>query len=87
MMPTLPFVKFCAAAMVAALLAGCANGPPPWITAASANAVSLRWWSDEGSIAQAEQVADAHCALYGRSARLAQDQKSGSAEIADYDCR
>ena len=78
--------RFCSVLLPVALLAGCAGGPP-WTTAQSSNAISLRWWSDDGNIAQAEQVADAHCALYGRNARLAQDQKVGSAEIANYDCR
>jgi hypothetical protein len=85
-MRVLSSLGFASAVFVATLVAGCAGGPP-WVTAASPNAVALRWWSDEGTIAQAEQVADAHCALYGRSARLTQDQQIGSAEIANYDCR
>jgi hypothetical protein len=77
--------RLCAPLVCAALLAGCSG--PPWVTAQSPDQISLRWWSDDSTIAAAEQVADAHCARYGRSALLAQDQKSGSAEIADYACR
>jgi len=62
-------------------------GGPPWTMWQSPSEISLRWWSDENTIAGAQGIAAAHCGAYGRSAQLLQDEKSGSAEIAHFACR
>ncbi|HVC57749.1 MAG TPA: hypothetical protein VND95_17500 [Stellaceae bacterium] len=67
-------------------LTGCAGGPP-WPEAASRDAITLRWYPDEISAAEAQQVAEAHCAPARRIAAIAAVERDGSAEIATYRCR
>jgi hypothetical protein len=68
-------------------LAGCAGPPgPPWPEIASPGGITLRWYPDEVSEAEAQQVAAAHCAVADRNARMAALERDGSAEIARYRC-
>lgn len=92
MLPALRLVLF----IPAFALAGCAGlapdpqwtAPgPPWPVAVAPGAITLRWYTDTTSEAQAKQVADAHCARSGRPAALIRAEQSGSAEIATYRCQ
>jgi hypothetical protein len=68
-------------------LAGCGGGPP-WTTSQTPDSITLRWWADSRTTAaEAEQVAELHCAASGRHAALADTEQSGSAKIAHYRCR
>lgn len=60
---------------------------PPWPVAVAPDAITLRWYTDTTSEAQAKQVADAHCAPTRRTAALARAEQSGSVEIATYRCQ
>ena len=74
------------AALIA--LAGCAGPPgPPWPGVVSPNNITLRWYPDETSTAEAQLAADAHCAMSGRRAGLAAVEQNGSVQVADYRCR
>jgi hypothetical protein len=75
------------AAGIAALLGLSACSGPPWVLAKSEHDISLRWYSDNTPSAAADQVAELHCASWGKSAELASAIKDGSAQIAQYRCR
>ena len=65
-------------------LSGCAD--PPWTMAQSPGAIHLRWYPDLTSPAEADQVAELHCAHVGRRAVLASNRRDGSAETATWLC-
>jgi hypothetical protein len=77
-----------ALAVLLAALAGCADAPP-WIQAASADRIVLRWYPRDIDAGQAEAQlkADAHCTQTGRRATLVTTGMSGSVQIATYECQ
>jgi hypothetical protein len=54
--------------------------------ARSPGAIDLRWYPDATSSAEADQVAQLHCARSGRRAVLAESEDDGSAETATWRC-
>jgi len=75
-------------ALVATLFLGLAAcSGPPWTLSESPDAIALRWYPDEISIAAAEEAAELHCRSWGKTAELAHDARDGSAEVAQYRCR
>lgn len=87
------------AVAIAAAVAGCAGPPlapyaqavapagPPWVTAVSPDLVALRWYTGQTPVAAAGDVAEAHCAAFGKVAVLVADEEEGGAQTARYDCR
>jgi hypothetical protein len=77
-------------ALLFAALAGCAD-MPPWVQAASADQIMLRWYPSETNPlttqAAAQARADLHCAQTGRRASLVTTQLSGSVQLATYACQ
>ena len=67
--------------------AAAAQAGPPWPIAMSRDAITLRWYADEVSENQAQQIAAAHCATTGRRAALGSLELNGSIEIGNYFCR
>jgi hypothetical protein len=65
---------------------GACSGPP-WTMSKSPDAIVMRWYPDETSMAAADQRAALHCWSWGKTAQLASDDRSGSAEEAQYRCR
>ena len=70
-----------------ALLGLAACGAQPWILSTSPDAITVRWYPDETSVLAAGQLAAQHCQAWGKVARLDDDSRDGSAEIARYLCR
>lgn len=71
--------------LLSAALGGCSG--PPWVEAASANAITLRWYPQQVSARAAQQVANAHCmASADKDATLAAMQEDDGAVIARYGC-
>jgi hypothetical protein len=73
------------AAAVALPLAACVS--QPWTLSASADTITLRWYSDTTDEVQARGVATAFCAQTSRAVDLGAIEQSGSAVIANYRCR
>ena len=71
-----------------ALPAVAAESPPgpPWPEVASPDSITLRWYPDTVSEAQARAVAASQCAATGRIAGFAALEQDGSAEIGTYRC-
>ena len=67
------------------LLSGCTN-EPPWVLHRSSNAITLRWYADSTSAADAHRVASRFCELAGKSAELGKIERDGSAAITHYHC-
>ncbi|HJU20317.1 MAG TPA: hypothetical protein VJ770_28010 [Stellaceae bacterium] len=95
-MAAVPFALRVAGAMLVAAVAGCSAAPyatavapvgPPWVTARSPDLVALRWYADQTPVVAAGDVAQAHCAAFGKVAVLVSDEQSGGAQMAQYDCR
>lgn len=83
--------RFAAALFILSLMTApaMAAGPlgPPWPEVMSPDGITLRWYPDEVSEAEAHHAADAHCSAIGRSAVFAAVEQDGSAEIGTYRCR
>ena len=73
--------------MVVVLLIVAACNQPPWTLSRSPDAITLRWYIDDTSIAAARSIADLHCRSSGKTAALASDQQAGSIEVAEFRCR
>lgn len=68
-------------------LAGCAGPPgPPWPETVSPNGITLRWYPSDTSEAEAQQVADEHCAPARQGAAIAWIEQDGSVEIGSFRC-
>jgi hypothetical protein len=65
-------------------LAACSE--QPWTLSKSPDAITVRWYPDESDVIAADQLAQTHCASWGKAARLATDLRDGSAEVAQYRC-
>jgi hypothetical protein len=60
---------------------------PPWAVVVSRDAITLRWYPDDTSQAEAQSVAEAHCMPTGRHAALAAIEQDGSVTVATWRCR
>jgi hypothetical protein len=65
-------------------LTACAG--EPWVLARTASTITLRWYDDTSSEAQARGLAGAYCAQTGKSVELGDIQQTGSAVRANYRC-
>jgi len=71
-----------AAGIIALLIVGACN-EPPWILDRTADAITLRWYTDETDSAAAQ----AHCQSSGKNAELISYAQNGGAQIGKYRCR
>jgi hypothetical protein len=83
-MPRLRSAAYLAAAVMMLSVTACA--PEPWVLSHSANGLTLRWYADTSSEAQARGVARAYCTETGKSLELGDLEEDGSAMIAHYRC-
>jgi hypothetical protein len=65
-------------------LTGCAG--PPWTISRSPDEITLRWWSDQVSEAQAQDVAGSYCTQMGKAVELNSLEQHGSASVGRYRC-
>jgi hypothetical protein len=68
------------------LLLSAACTQQPWALRKSPEAIVVRWYPDESNIVAANELAEAYCRSWGKSAQLAADLRDG-AEVAQYRCR
>ena len=75
-----------AAGIIVLLIVGACN-EPPWILDRTADAITLRWYTDETDSAAADAAAQAHCQSSGKNAELISYAQNGGAQIGKYRCR
>jgi putative hemolysin len=76
--------RFATAVLLLTTLAAC--GGPPWALSRSAHQITLRWYSDNTSLAEARAVARRYCAQRGGTTALDMISRGGSAAVARYRC-
>lgn len=82
------WIRLAAAGLLAAALAGCA-APPPQVVRGDATpaGITLRWSNDLDRMAEAQQIATAHCQEWAGRARLAAETMDRDVTLAQFACR
>jgi hypothetical protein len=79
-------IKSALAALILVLPLAACGGGPPWTLAQSPDGITLRWYSDDTSIGEANNAAGRYCASMGKSAALGGLEQDGSASIGTFHC-